>query len=495
MKLFFPPGFSEWMLFAVLLSGIALFIAAAELVRKKFNRSPEVTRKLVHILTGVLIYFAPQLFNSGIPAILLALIFIIVNFAAERFDLLKGMHGTNRRSYGTVYYPLAFLILVLLFWNETPAIISISILVLAISDAAAAIVGGNLSSPHNYFLTSDKKSLEGSVTMFVATFLVVVLALRFNPLTAISNIGFLVLAGFAVASFATMWEAISSKGFDNLTVPLAAAFILHFLLTPLPHHHAGQLLLGIFLAATIAVVSLRFHFLKPSGSAATFLLATIIFGIGGWQWTVPILTFFVASSLLSKFGKKRKSAFDLLFEKSDTRDAGQVAANGGVTGMLMLCWYVAPSNEFWYPLYLASLAAVTADTWGTEIGVLAHASPRSILTMKRVETGTSGGVSLAGIVGGACGAFLIALSGSFWYGLDVRLVVFVVLSGIAGSLADSFLGATIQAQYRCVMCGKVTEKKRHCEKETSLVRGVRWINNDIVNWVCAIVGVSVMAVL
>jgi uncharacterized protein (TIGR00297 family) len=235
--------------------------------------------------------------------------------------------------------------------------------------------------------------------------------------------------------------------------------------------------------------------LKPSGAAATFLLATIIFGVGGWQWTVPILTFFVVSSLLSKFGKKKKSAFDLLFEKSDTRDAGQVAANGGVAGILMLCWHVAPSNGLWYPLYLASLAAVTADTWGTEIGVLAHGSPRSILTMKCVETGTSGGLSLAGIIGGAFGALLIALSGSAWFGFDARLIVFIVLSGIAGSLADSFLGATIQAQYRCGVCGKVTEKKQHCEKETLLVRGVRWMNNDVVNWACAIVGAAVMAVL
>ncbi len=270
---------------------------------------------------------------------------------------------------------------------------------------------------------------------------------------------------------------------------------LFFFVFLFQHILIGQFVLGIFLAAAIVVVSLRFHFLKPSGVAATFLLAIIIFGIGGWQWTVPILIFFVASSLLSKFGKKRKSAFDLLFEKSDTRDAGQVAANGGVAGMLVLCQCIVPSNEFWYPLYLASLAAVTADTWGTEIGVLAHGSPRSILTMKRVETGTSGGVSLAGIVGGACGAFLIALSGSGWFHFDVRLIVFVIFSGIAGSLADSFLGATIQAQYRCVVCGKVTEKKRHCEKDTVLVRGVRWINNDAVNWACAIVGVVVMAVL
>lgn len=254
-------------------------------------------------------------------------------------------------------------------------------------------------------------------------------------------------------------------------------------------------MLTFFLAAAVALVSLRFHFLNPSGAATTFLLAMLIFGIGGWQWTVPILTFFILSSLLSKIGKKKKSAFDLLFEKSDTRDAGQVLANGGVAGILMIGWFLFPSEGIWYPMYLASLAAVTADTWGTEIGVLAHGSPRSILTLKHVETGTSGGVSLAGIFGGACGALVIALSGSFWLGVNAQQIVFIVISGIAGSLADSFLGATIQAQYRCAVCGKMTEKRQHCGEETSLARGVRWLNNDIVNWVCAIVGAAVIAAL
>src|SRR5208283_4704858 len=74
---------------------------------------------------------------------------------------------------GTVYYPLSFLILVLLCWDTLPQIISISILILGLSDAAAAIVGENLSSPHVYYLTSDKKSLEGSAAMFATAFLVV----------------------------------------------------------------------------------------------------------------------------------------------------------------------------------------------------------------------------------------------------------------------------------------------------------------------------------
>ena len=126
MHLLSAPTNSEWIYFISILFGLGTFVVAAELIRKALHWSPEVTRKLVHIATGVLIYFAPEVFHSGIPAILLASVFIIVNYAAIRFGLLKGMHGTNRRSYGTVFYPLSFLILVLLFWESMPQIISIT---------------------------------------------------------------------------------------------------------------------------------------------------------------------------------------------------------------------------------------------------------------------------------------------------------------------------------------------------------------------------------
>ncbi len=500
MHLLSPPTNSEWTYFSLLFFGLGAFIVVAELVRKALHWSPEVTRKLVHISTGVLIFFAPQIFNSGIPAILLAVIFIFVNFAAIEFGLLKGMHGTNRRSYGTVYYPLSFLILVLLCWDTLPQIISISILVLGLSDAAAAIVGENLSSPHVYYLTSDKKSLEGSAAMFATAFLVVAFLLDTSfglkgtlNLTPNFNLPRTVLAGLialAVSLFATAWEAISSKGLDNLTIPLSTAVVLHFFLAPFPHHHFEQFFVGLALAVIFAAASFSLRFLSSSGSVGTFILASIIFGLGGWQWTVPILAFFILSSGLSKFGKKRKAAYQLMFEKTDTRDAGQVAANGGVAGIMMLCWYFFPEYQVWYYIYLASLAAVTADTWGTEIGLLAKNFPRSIITLKKVETGTSGAVSFAGLAGGALGAFLIALSGNFWMtGRAVgSLFIMIIISGVAGSLVDSLLGATIQAKYRCEICGKMTERTIHCGYPAQLIGGAHWVDNDAVNWACAIGG-------
>ncbi|HAP37153.1 MAG TPA: DUF92 domain-containing protein [Bacteroidetes bacterium] len=486
MKLLFPPTTEEWFIFLIIFITIGLFIGIAEFLRQKFNGSPEITRKLVHILTGLLIFFAPEVFYSGIPAILLAILFIVVNLFAVQFDLLQGMHGTNRHSYGTVYYPLSFLILVLLFWDSASYIISISILVLAVGDASAAIVGENLRSPHQFYLTSDKKSFEGSTVMFITTFLIVYGSMVYLNIEPTHN-PFIIAA--ITALFATIFEAVSSRGFDNCTIPLSTAFMLHLFLISSSYHLPEQMMIAIALAAVIGIISVYFKFLAVSGSVATFLLATIVYGVGGWKWTTPILTFFIVSSLLSKLGKIHKKKFEIIFDKTDKRDAGQVAANGGVAGIIIILWHFFPENTELFYFYLASIAAVTADTWGTEIGTLWKGKPRSIVTLQSVEPGTSGGVSLQGTFGALIGAMIVTVSAVVTSNSDfsIPLIAAIVISGMLGSFIDSLFGATIQAQYK-TPDGKITEKTSVNGVQTTLVRGIRLIDNDMVNWICALSG-------
>ncbi|MCL4538599.1 MAG: DUF92 domain-containing protein [Bacteroidetes bacterium] len=78
----------------------------------------------------------------------------------------------------------------------------------------------------------------------------------------------------------------------------------------------------------------------------------------------------------------------------------------------------------------------------------------------------------------------------------MRFVVAGAFSGAIGSLADSLLGGTFQSQYRCVSCGKITERKIHCDgQETTLVQGYRWVNNDVVNFAASVVGAVAMPLL
>ena len=481
----------EWAKAILLVVAIFTIIGISEILRKIFQFSPEVTRKVTHIAVGVVVFPTPLIFKSSLPVVLIAIFFIVVNFLSLKFKVFKGMDSVERQTYGTVYYPLAFLLLVIAFWNSYPALISISMLILALGDAFAAIVGESVKTPKFYNLTGDNKSVQGSLAMFITSFFVV---LTFLILTGSSRLWWgdvlslsvweAIFISVLTALFVSVVEGVGSYGWDNFFIPLASAFMLHLLIVA---DKLNQSLSAFGLAILIAVASYRLKFLSLSGSVATFLLAVVIFSVGGWKWTFPILTFFVLSSIISKVGKERRKKFDLIFEKTSTRDIYQVLANGGIAGLIALFYHFYPKDVLYY-VYLASISAATFDTWATEIGTLFLSKPRLITNLKPVEPGTSGGVSIAGTLGGFIGSVFIFSSAVLWVKWNLFKLVAVVLAGFIGSLVDSLLGATIQAQYKCNVCSKVTEKVFHCGRLTDLIHGKGWINNDFVNFICTTSG-------
>jgi uncharacterized membrane protein len=79
--------------------------------------------------------------------------------------------------------------------------------------------------------------------------------------------------------------------------------------------------------------------------------------------------------------------------------------------------------------------------------------------------------------------------------LSWMFIAGIVAAGTCASFVDSLLGATIQAQYRCRMCGKMTERRKHCGCDTELMRGSERMNNDAVNWSCAAAGALIGSLL
>ena len=155
-----------------------------------------------------------------------------------------------------------------------------------------------------------------------------------------------------------------------------------------------QFTLGFFLATLVSYLAFRARSLNISGAFAATIVGTVVFGMGGWQWAVLLLTFFITSSGLSRLFKKRKQVLDEKFSKGHERDAGQVFGNGGLATAFVLVHALYPESIIGWVGFAASLAAVNADTWATELGVLNPSPPRLITDLrKRVEKGTSGGVS------------------------------------------------------------------------------------------------------
>jgi uncharacterized protein (TIGR00297 family) len=156
-----------------------------------------------------------------------------------------------------------------------------------------------------------------------------------------------------------------------------------------------QILYGFLLAIIVAYVAYRLRSLNKSGAIAATVVGTVIFGIGGWQWAVLLLTFFITSSGLSRLFRERKEGLSEKFSKGHERDAGQVFGNGGLATLFAALHALYPESILLWIGFAASLAAVNADTWATELGVLNPTPPRLITNLsKRVEKKTSGGISL-----------------------------------------------------------------------------------------------------
>ncbi len=258
-----------------------------------------------------------------------------------------------------------------------------------------------------------------------------------------------------------------------------------------------QLLLGFLLALLIAFLAYKARSLNKSGAVAAAFTGTIIFGIGGLAWAILLLTFFITSSALSRAFKKRKAKLEEKFSKGHERDAGQVFGNGGIATFFAALHYFYPNEPWVWVGFAASLAAVNADTWATELGVLNPNPPRMITNLfKTVEKGTSGGISLVGTLASLAGSALIAFLASFLTD-NWSLLPLITVSGLAGSLFDSLIGGTVQAMYYCPTDKKETEKHplHTCGAETVHLRGWTWLDNDWVNFSCGAFGAAVALVL
>lgn len=265
------------------------------------------------------------------------------------------------------------------------------------------------------------------------------------------------------------------------------------------------LFIGFSGSILIAALAYWRKSLSLSGAIGAVIVGTAVCSTGSLTWATLLITFFVSSSALSHYKEQVKEPLAEKFQKSQRRDLGQVLANGGIPMLIAIAFTVIPHR--WHFIgYVGAIATVTADTWATELGVLSKSLPRLITSWRVVPIGTSGGVSVFGTFIAFCGGLLIGLVAflaEFSDTVILHHVIFIpqsawlipigAFAGLLGSLVDSFLGATAQGIYFCDFDQKETESKIHrCGRETRLIRGWRWLDNDWVNFLASFFG-SLMA--
>ncbi len=445
-----------------LLYGIVCILASV--LAHKLGVKSVYTRKITHILVGFEWVILNRYFGASIHFLIICLVFTAAICILHKTRLVPSLSSEKENSLGTVYYCIAMTVMsaVTLIFPEMMIPFGIGVLCTSVGDGFAGIFGH--IKKHNVVLYG-KKTFFGFFSCFIMSVISIFILLsaynvEINPLYVI-----------LISLFAAELELFAKNGTDNITVTLGSAF-LSFLFINSPSFILYYIV-PIILTLPIVVLVYEKNALTRIGillAVALNLVASIAFGNIGF---IILICFFGGSLVADKLKKRRE-------EDKKPRNAIQVLANGSL-GIVFGILYLT----FQSPIFLLAFASVfseaLADTASSGIG--SHSEKTfDIFRMKKVSTGTSGGISWIGTLS----AFLSAafISGVSAISPEIGLVemLIILISGFLGSVFDSFLGSLLQGKYKCSVCGEETEEKTHCNTKAVKISGLEWMNNSAVNF-------------
>jgi uncharacterized protein (TIGR00297 family) len=208
--------------------------------------------------------------------------------------------------------------------------------------------------------------------------------------------------------------------------------------------------------------------LAGAGITASLMFSTVTFPYLPWHTALmPVLAVSLVAFLATRAGRSRKEGMGTA-ESRRGREPSQIAANLGAGAILSspfaLSWFV---DSNWIPLGaydpalllsagLAALAQAAADTASSELGQAFGGTPRMITTLRRVEAGRDGAISVAGSAAGIVAAILVAAVGTYALRGGKPMFWISTAGAVFGLFFDSLLGATVEE--------------------------AGWLNNDMVNF-------------
>ena len=194
------------------------------IVFKKYNEdNKEIVRKIIHIGIGPLIPIAQFLKINQNSALIFTGIVSLMVFINYNYKLFPTIEEVERKSYGTLFYCLSLFILIYFFWDKDPYALITGFFIMTFGDGLAGLIGKSFNSK-SWIFFKQKKSLYGTITMFL-TSLIVVCSIGYSQQNSLN------LNYFTIAFIATLLEQFSVLGIDNFIVPISSALFFNFFIT------------------------------------------------------------------------------------------------------------------------------------------------------------------------------------------------------------------------------------------------------------------------
>ena len=399
---------NPWVGILVVLAVLGTAFLALRLLEKIAFPHPEVLRKLMHVLMGLVTASFPWLFDQAWPVLVLAgsslVVLVLVRTGLSVTHSVQGvLHGVERASWGELLFPVS-VALVFVLAEGDPLLFSVPILILTLADAVAALIGvyyGQLQ----FKTLEGSKSIEGSLAFFIVAFLCVhVAVLLFTETDRAESL----LIGLLMGVIVMMFEAVAWRGLDNLFIPVASLALLKSYLdmdaVALSVRLVVILLLGLFL-----LFWRRRSTLDDSALIGAGLVAYGAWAIGDLYWLlVPVSVFIIATVLSPQM------------EPRGRRQIHTVYALLGIAGP-GFAWLILNRNLESTDLFFAYAVAFAAHL--TMLGVSRAHLGQEHLPVVRIAPAIFQGL------------LVLVLPFVLMWGLDQRLVAVTLTGGFALLLA------------------------------------------------------------
>ena len=205
---------------------------------------------------------------------------------------------------------------------------------------------------------------------------------------------------------------------------------------------------ALIVNTVLIALAQRLPLLTRWGWVHAGILGTVLWGSLGWTGWLAVVAYLALGSAVTKLGFKDKQQRGLAEARGGCRSPLNVWGSAATGAWLALMMAAGVEPRAWLlAAFAASCAAKLADTFGSEIGKRWGSTPRLITTLRRVEPGTEGAISLEGTLASALGSLVMAVV--MWAlallpSLSWTLLVAAV--GLVATLAESVLGAVAQSR-------------------------------------------------
>jgi len=420
------------------------------------NAHKLIIRKSIHLFTGILIFSLT--FVLGKETILWMIVAgTLFSFLTFHCGKLHVLHKTNDGSLGTLFYPLGILSSYLMLYKMPILYFQTSLMVLTISDTFASIVG-QIKKGNGWFrVLHDWKSVHG---MMAYVFSALIIFGTFLPSSLTNNVFFM----STLTLTAVIFEVISWRGSDNFTIPFGLALFLTITYRwDLDFPYLTCIMLFMIIGSYLFF---KWNVLTRIGALTAWFIGVYFIGVMGQKWIEPVLIFFISSVLFTKI-------HDIVVtkgKKSNARNAWQVTANI-LWAVISSALFLLTQNDLFIYLFIVFVAAVTADTWASEIGPVFNRRSFSLSDFQMHEAGITGGISFVGTMAALAGAFCISVVSYYlFFGkLHWNMIFALSLSAFLACFADTLLGTFLEGK---LMNMRYFRRNIHPESITP---------NDIVN--------------